>query len=146
MKDSLHPDVQKFKQFVKKHPYVLRDVKSGEKSLQDLFEEWSLFGEDDEIWETYKANRTNKRQSESNASDEENVKSEKNGNNENVSAQDLLSMFKRMNLNDLQNHLAQFNGVLTSVQELLGQFKQNPTGGSGAQDEQQSSPFSFRED
>ncbi|UCZ51854.1 YlbD family protein [Bacillus shivajii] len=143
MKNSLHPDVQKFKLFVKTHPYVLRDVKTGDKTLQDLFEEWKLFGEDDEIWETYKAANKTESNNDERKSDES---SGEETSSEGISTQDLLAMLKKMNLNDLQHHLSQFSGVLSSVQELLGQFKQSPPEEQGRTEDQQSSPFSFRED
>lgn len=145
LSESLNPDVKKFKRFVKEHPRVLRDVHSEEKTLQDLFEEWMLFGEDDEIWDSYKSDED----------DELKEKKDKHskGKADNESKDDtkteveLLNMLKKMNLNDVQHHLAQFSTVVGSVQELLGQFKQqqiqNPDQPS---QEQPPTPFSFRED
>lgn len=135
MSDSLHPDVKKFKGFVREHPYILRDVNSGEKTLQDLFEEWMLFGEEDEIWETYR---------EPEEAEEESDEGE--GAEEDGPGEDVLAMLKKMNLNDIQHHLGQFSTVVESVQQLISQFRQqqNPSPPPGQQDQQ--SPFSFRED
>ncbi|ADU30879.1 YlbD family protein [Evansella cellulosilytica] len=156
---KLHPDVKKFKVFVKKNPYVLKEVKKGEKTLQDLFEEWLLFGEDDDIWETYKEDVGEEEEEleeeedgEEDNEDEEDSKSDKKKKSEknSINTQDLLAMLKKMNFNDLQNHLTQFSGVLASVQELLGQFKptqQQSSGESTNTDrQQQNAPFSFRDD
>ncbi|MCE7794728.1 YlbD family protein [Salipaludibacillus sp. CUR1] len=135
MSQSLHPDVKKFKTFVRENPHVLRDVKSGDKKLQDLFEEWMLFGEEDEIWSTYK----NKEDSEK-EKDSDNPEG-----NSSESEMDVLNMLKKMNLNDIQHHLSQFSTVVGSIQELISQFKQqqNPSPPSGPDNH---SPFSFRED
>ena len=149
MSKSLHPDIKKFKAFVKNQPHVLRDVKSGDKNLQDLYEEWMLFGEKDSIWETYRTDKdedeeTNEDETEEEETSEDEETPEK---EEKKSTQDLLSLFKKMNLNDLQGHLSQFSGVLASVQELLGQFKSDPpSSGSDTSEQQQSSPFSYRDD
>ena len=51
-KQKLHPNVQKFKNFVKKHPGLVVDVKKGKKTWQDLYEDWYLLGDDDPKWES----------------------------------------------------------------------------------------------
>jgi hypothetical protein len=132
---SLHPDVKRFKTFVKKKPYVLRDVKSGEKTLQDIFEEWMLFGEEDDIWESYLNDDEEKGETKkSNEEDEED------------STIDVLNMLKNMNLNDIQHHLGQFSTVVQSVQELVSQFRQQQTPDPSQGPPEQQSPFSFTED
>lgn len=139
LSESLNPDVKKFKRFVKEHPRVLRDVHSEEKTLQDLFEEWMLFGEDDEIWDSYKFDED----------DDVKEKKDNESKGDTKTELELLNMLKKMNLNDVQHHLAQFSTVVGSVQELIGQFKQqqieNPDQLSQEQ-QQPPSPFSFRED
>ncbi|MCR6107193.1 YlbD family protein [Salipaludibacillus agaradhaerens] len=135
MSQSLHPDVKRFKAFVKKRPYVLRDVNSGEKTLQDIFEEWMLFGEEDDIWESYLKDDDEK--DETKKSDEE---------DEEDSNVDVLNMLKNMNLNDIQHHLGQFSTVVQSVQELVSQFKQQQTPDPSQGPPEQQSPFSFTED
>lgn len=147
MGKSIHPDIKKFKLFVKNHPYVLRDVKAGEKSLQDLYEEWALFGEEDDIWETYKTDEDDQQEEEkesNEAGDETGAEEEETG-GEKKTAQDLLSMLKKMNLNDLQGHLSQFSGVLASVQELLEQFRPGPPSQNSGGGEQRQ-PFSYTDD
>ncbi|MCR6111243.1 YlbD family protein [Bacillus sp. A301a_S52] len=135
MSQSLHPDVKRFKTFVKKNPYVLRDVKSGEKTLQDIFEEWMLFGEEDDIWESYLNDDEEKGETKkSNEEDEED------------STIDVLNMLKNMNLNDIQHHLGQFSTVVQSVQELVSQFRQQQTPDPSQGPPEQQSPFSFTED
>ncbi|WP_416151064.1 YlbD family protein [Salipaludibacillus sp. HK11] len=140
MGESLHPDVRKFKKFVKENPHILRDVNSKEKTLQDLFEEWMLFGEDDDIWDSY----LTEDDEEMEIDDEDDKNDSETGSKTEV---ELLNMLKKMNLNDVQHHLAQFSTVVGSIQELFGQFKQEQTPETPPSQEQtQSSPFSFRED
>ncbi|WP_280769108.1 YlbD family protein [Salipaludibacillus daqingensis] len=140
MNESLHPDVKKFKIFVKGNPHVLRDVHSGEKSLQDLFEEWMLFGEDDEIWDSYLSQDIDQ--------DAEESRENKENDEDSSTEMELLNMLKKMNLNDVQHHLAQFSTVVGSIQELVSQFKQQtPSHQPGPEQQQeQPPPFSFRED
>ncbi|MDG5788319.1 spore coat protein YlbD [Evansella sp. AB-P1] len=154
MSKSLHPDVKKFKAFVKNNPHVLKGVKDGDKTLQDLFEEWLLFGEEDDIWETYRNEEVEEEaeeeaEEETNEDDQEEKDKSSKDKKSNLSYQDMLAMLKKLNFNDLQQHLSQFSGVLVSVQELLSQFKQNDdqTPPSNNNEQQQSNtPFSFYDD
>ncbi|MBU9720472.1 MULTISPECIES: spore coat protein YlbD [Bacillaceae] len=145
-----HPDVRKFKNFVKNNPHVLKDVKSGDKTLQDLFEEYVLFGEDDDIWDTYRDKSNKKKSNETEAdvegSDTEDREDEEEKEEESTTTQDLLALLKKVNFNDLQNSLSQFSGVLASVQELLGQFRSTPNQGQQQNNNQQNSPFSYHDD
>lgn len=145
---SLHPDVKKFKVFVKNNPYVLKPVKRGDKTLQDLFEEYLLFGEEDDIWETYKSGKATDEEEDVEEEEEkdEKEKGNKSSKKESTGTQDILNMLKKVNFNDLQEHLTQFGGVLASVQELLGQFKQNPQQPPQNNQQQNNSPFSFHDD
>lgn len=138
MNQSLHPDVRKFKAFVKNNPYVLRDVKKGDKTLQDLFEEFMLFGEEDDIWETYK-NEDGEVNGEEEVGEDEKKKTGK----ESIRVKDILNAFKKMNMNDLQDNLAQLSGVIASVQELLMQFKQGETNNTPTQPQNREQPFPF---
>jgi len=140
--ESLNPEVKKFKRFVKENPHVLRDVHSEDKTLQDLFEEWTLFGEDDEIWDSYLSG-----EDVDHSEDSENKESKDDDTNTET---ELLNMLKKMNLNDVQHHLSQFSTVVGSIQELIGQFRQQQTPPQQHGQEQpppsSSSPFTFRED
>ena len=43
-----------FKKFVKKHPELIEYVNKKEKTWQEFYELWDLFGEDINIWDKYK--------------------------------------------------------------------------------------------
>ena len=50
---------EKFKVFVKSNPKLIDSVKSGDKTWQELYELYSLYGEDEIIWNNYlKDNKT----------------------------------------------------------------------------------------
>ncbi|OIJ09778.1 hypothetical protein BKP35_14930 [Anaerobacillus arseniciselenatis] len=151
-KTKLHPSVQQFKQFVKKHPLLIKEVRDGNKTWQDIYEEWTILGEKDEVWEKYKKN--NHDASEEVAADieteEENEPSKSQGG-------DLLSLLKNINLNDIQGHIQNLSGMMASVQSLLQSFQSNSNnnnqqsqegnqGQQGQQNQQnQQNPFNFRQ-
>ncbi|WP_347550495.1 spore coat protein YlbD [Pseudalkalibacillus hwajinpoensis] len=120
--------VQEFKTFVRAHPHVLKKVKSGDKTLQELFEEWVLFGEDDETW----FNEEKKAQEDEHADDSGNKLS------------GMLSAIKQMNFEEVQRGIEQFSGAVYSIQEVLSQFRSKPKHQPPYMDSH--SPFPFRHD
>ncbi|MDD3821700.1 MAG: spore coat protein YlbD [Bacilli bacterium] len=48
--------IDEFKQFVRTKPALITFVKKGDTTWQKLFETWSLYGEDDDIWQKYVLN------------------------------------------------------------------------------------------
>ena len=44
---------EKFKEFVKSNPKLIDYVKSNNKSWQELYEVYALYGEDSSIWDNY---------------------------------------------------------------------------------------------
>ena len=45
--------MEEFRTFVSKHPLLKEDVRNNKFTWQNVFEEWSLFGEADESWKKY---------------------------------------------------------------------------------------------
>lgn len=143
-KTKLHPSVQQFKQFVRKHPLLIKEVREERKTWQDLFEEWTILGEDDEVWEKYKKDNLNIEANDDEAEDES---SEKNPNSQ--GGGDLLSLLKNINLNDIQGHMQNLSGMMASIQSLIQSFQGN-SNQSQSQDvnqnqQGQQNPFNFRE-
>ncbi len=121
--------VQEFKTFVKANPFVLKKVKRGEKTLQELFEEWMLFGEDDQTWFDDEEDQGEK---EATTADKSNK------------VAGMLSAIKQMNLDEVQKGIEQFSGAVYSIQEVLSQFRSKPK--QQAPYIHSHSPFPFRHD
>ncbi|MFC7392432.1 spore coat protein YlbD [Scopulibacillus cellulosilyticus] len=96
--------VKAFKQFVQKHPELAKGVKEQGKTWNDIFDEWVLYGEDNEVWETY------------------GVKMEKQKPQPDP-LKKILSFINGIDAKNLEERLGQLNGALTSIQELIGQFQ-----------------------
>ena len=43
-----------FKEFVSRHPLVREEVVKGNKTWQNIYEEWVILGENNDIWAPYK--------------------------------------------------------------------------------------------
>ncbi|MDT9023798.1 MULTISPECIES: YlbD family protein [Rossellomorea] len=138
MGKSLHPKVKEFKGFVRKHPKIVKDVRNGDANWQDLFEDWYLLGEDDTRWDKYK-DEAAKESSPTN-------QGSKSGWMDQVG-----DMVKKMDANQLQQHINSLSEALGAVQGVLSQFQSNNNRGSGTTTKTEtppkpSHPFSFRKD
>lgn len=45
--------MDEFRLFVSKHPLLRDEVRNNKMTWQNVFEEWTLYGEDDESWKKY---------------------------------------------------------------------------------------------
>lgn len=116
--DKLHPTIQEFKSFLKKHPKLIEDVRKNGKSWQEHYEKWVLLGEDDPVWAQYKPEEPK----------------EKKGRNKEKQTElfaQLMKLTENVDLNKVQGQVQQLSSTIATVQELLGQFQQSkktPTG------------------
>ncbi len=116
----LHPDVERFKQFMRKHPKLIAEMRRNNQSLQSLFEEWVILGEDHERWAPYREES-----------------------NEQIELSPLVSILKQVDMNEVQNLLGQLSNVLASIQTIIQSF-QRPDSERIHRD--RDVPFSFRRD
>jgi hypothetical protein len=132
---KLNPSVEKFKSFVKEHPGLIQDVRRGDHTWQELFEDWYLLGDEDPRWHTYQSGKTE--------NSEENKKSEKGWMNQ------IGNVLQKMDADQMQNHINSLSQAIAAVQGVLAQFQgSSNSGASNAQDvtPEVKSPFSFRKD
>lgn len=94
---------EEFKLFVKKNPNLIRFVKTGEMSWQKFFEVYSLYGENDDVWNKYFTEEDDSSSS----------------TKENVSLSDLVDMVKKIDLNNVQKNITNINKALGLVQSLI---------------------------
>ncbi|WP_459499746.1 YlbD family protein [Bacillus sp. C1] len=133
-KAGLHPSIQRFKEFVNHHPKMVHEVRNGQKTWQQFYEEWYLLGEQDEMWKVYKGERK--------------VISSPGQENKDEKTVDLmgqmLSFFKKLDAEQMQKHLADVTNAIGSVQQVIQQFQGNRT--QPEQRTPENNPFFFRKD
>lgn len=133
-KKSLHPSVKKFKEFVKEHPEVLQEVRKGNTTLQDMYEDWYLLGEDDPKW----GKTADKAKVKTGDGDEQEKKTDWVGT--------IMSAVKNMDPEQLQGQINNISQALGAVQGVLSQFQGNKGGQRGSKTTGPEHPFSFRKD
>jgi len=127
MQKELHPSVIKFKEFVKKNPNLIREVRKGNTTWQELYEDWYLLGEDDQRWGTTNsdAKTTEKK-------------------DDWIST--VLGTVQKMDPNQIQVYVNNLSQALGAIQGVISQLKGN---GSTTQVKPQNEPrhpFMFRKD
>ncbi|KAA6452982.1 YlbD family protein [Bacillus swezeyi] len=123
--------IDKFKQFIKRHPKLISEVRKGEKSWQEVYENWVLLGEDDAIWDPYRENEKTREKA-----------SGESGKNDFISK--MVTAVRRMDANQMNEQIDKMSQSISSLQSLLSQFsggsQKNENHGGGQH------PFSFRKD
>lgn len=134
-RENNRPSIEQFRQFVKEHPRLRDEVKSGQKTWQQYFEEWYLNGEDSDMWDAYRTDggNTNSKSTEKKETTDEGYVGK------------VLSFVKNLNPDQIQDHLTNVNSTLNNIQQLINQFK-SPTSTNQRDDKQKSGPFNFRQD
>lgn len=84
--------VENFKKFVKERPNLVRYVNSKEKTWQDFYEMYELYGESSDVWNSYLNTSSN---------------------NGTVTIKDLFGMFKNIDVSQVQESI-------TSIQKGIG--------------------------
>ncbi|MBP3920284.1 MAG: hypothetical protein J6D28_01835 [Bacilli bacterium] len=86
---------EQFKEFVKGNPRLVKYVKNGEKSWQDFYEIYNLYGDDDKAWGEYLGSPKV----------------------ENTTNFDLIGWLKAIDLDSIQNSVASIQRVLGVVED-----------------------------
>ncbi|MBU8749304.1 YlbD family protein [Bacillus subtilis] len=123
--------INDFKQFVKKHPKLIKEVRKEQRSWQDVYENWVLFGESDPIWDPYRES-------------EEAAEAVPETPQKNDFVSKMVTAVKKMDVNQMNEQINKMSQSISSLQSLLNTFS-----GSGQKHSQPGSgqhPFSFRKD
>ena len=102
-----------FKEFVKRHPELIKYVKSGEMSWQKFYELYSLYDEDDNAWSEYfNSNNVNKT-SKINA-------------NTSFGVGEIFNMLKNVKPEVLQQNITSIQKFLGFIGEFVGDKESTP--------------------
>ncbi|MBS4189097.1 YlbD family protein [Bacillus sp. FJAT-49705] len=131
-KKKLHPSIEQFKGFVKNNPKIIQEVRSGKHTLQELFEDWYLLGEDDSRWDTFRNENHKETLSEEKKSDW---------------MTNIMDSLKKMDPNQMEGYIQNVSKALSTVQGVISQFQ---GGGQINQpksiDQKPKNPFVFNKD
>ena len=130
MQKNLHPSVIKFKEFVKNHPALIKEVRNGKTTWQELYEDWYLLGEEDTRWETI---------------GEKPSTSEKEDEKKGDWISTILGTVQKMDPDQIQHYINSLSQTLGTIQGVISQFQGNQPRQIKPKAEHKH-PFSFRKD
>ncbi|MBY0120825.1 YlbD family protein [Bacillus sp. S/N-304-OC-R1] len=132
-KKELHPTVVQFKEFVKKNPKIVLEVREGRSSWQELYEDWYLLGEEDSKWESFRSDAQPENKTEEKKTDW---------------MSNIFNSVKRMDPNQVQGYITNLNQALAAIQGVISQFQGSSNPGQKPSNVNQppSNPFTFKKD
>lgn len=98
------PSIELFKTFIKNHPTLIDEVKKGNWTWKELYEEWYVLGDEDEKWIPYRK-----------LDDKE-------------QAEGLIGIFskvKNINLEEVQKNIVEMKGLIGTIQEFVRDLHPN---------------------
>lgn len=135
MQKNLHPSVIKFKEFVKNNPALIKEVRNGNSTWQELYEDWYLLGEEDNRWEN-----AGVKTSPSAEKVAEKVEEKK---GDWIST--ILGAVQKMDPDQIQHYINNLSQALGAIQGVISQFQGKPSKHTTSKVEHKH-PFSFRKD
>lgn len=105
--NSLHPSVQRFKDFVDDHPKVKEQLRKNHKLIQSYYEKWILLGENDPFWDSLPA-----------------VKKEASHNKIDWFKQ-LGELMEDIDWKEVSRHIDELNGAIGQFQQLISNVKRD---------------------
>lgn len=106
-------DIESFKEFVHKHPELIKEVQKNKRPWKEVYQDWIVLGEEHESWNQY--SKEKKKQQDKRSSSAQNMRAE-------LTIGDIIAGLSKLQINDVQKYLSQFGSLMDAVQELLQQF------------------------
>ncbi|WP_045515408.1 YlbD family protein [Neobacillus niacini] len=131
MSKSLHPSVIKFKEFVKNNPALIKEVRNGNSTWQELYEDWYLLGEEDNRWETNGVKTS--------------PSAEKTDEKKGDWMSTILGTVQKMDPDQIQHYINNLSQALGAIQGVISQFQGSQPKHAAPRIEHKH-PFSFRKD
>ncbi|WHY02263.1 YlbD family protein [Neobacillus sp. DY30] len=131
MQKNLHPSVIKFKEFVKNHPSLIKEVRNGNTTWQELYEDWYLLGEEDSRWE--------------NSRGEQSLNDKKADEKKGDWISTILGTVQKMDPDQIQHYINNLSQALGAIQGVISQFQGSQPRQNKPKAEHKH-PFSFRKD
>lgn len=93
-----------FKEFVKQNPSFIKYVRNNEMTWQKFYELYDLYGEDDDVWSTYRNNKT--------------VETAATATAGTIGMADIFEWLKNINLDSFQDGINSIQRVISVLQDL----------------------------
>ena len=126
MAKKKRPSVDKFREFVRDHPYIANEVRNKQATWQELFEEWYLLGEDHPRWQSdnnkaVEPESIERKEEPANSAEDAGTSSQSNP--ELIGS--VINAVKNMDLTQMQQYISSANQAIGAIQGVLSAFQGN---------------------
>lgn len=98
---------EEFKEFIKDHPELIKYVNNKEKSWQDFYEIYDLYGNKEDVWNEFK------------------VKDSTEDTRKNASISELANLVKNVNMDNVQKYINNAQKAIDVIKELTNKTPSN---------------------
>lgn len=118
--------MDEFREFVRKYPKLRDDVKSGERTWQNIYEEWTLYGEEDRTWAKYRSTENNQNEGTGDQATDQNAKGGNKSALNTDGLKNIMGYFQKINPDSVNRTLGTVQKVIQIVQGFGGKTKSAP--------------------
>ncbi|MFS0782427.1 YlbD family protein [Bacillus sp. 1P06AnD] len=111
--------LNQFKLFIRNHPSLVKEVRRGLYTWQEVYEDWFLLGEDHEVWDGYEEIAASEAVSETKAEESQSEK-------EKDSITAIFDSLKHVDVQSMQKHVANLSQALGAISGVISQFQKAP--------------------
>ncbi|SFL57893.1 spore coat protein YlbD [Salibacterium qingdaonense] len=109
MNSSIPESIYEFREFLYRHPELIKEVRAGRQTWNQLYQDWMVLGENHDQWGSYRIDDDSV----------QNRKKDKTGD----TLSSVLTILEQVNIDDLQKQISQFSGMMGNVQQVMQHFK-----------------------
>lgn len=106
--------LEKFKEFVRKHPSLVKEVRRGIYTWQEVYEDWYLLGENHDVWKSFRDHMV------VNEDSEEEIERKK---EESAAVSSLFDSLKNVDVQSMQKHVSNLSQALGAISGVISQFQ-----------------------
>lgn len=110
--------MDEFRSFVNKHPLLRDEVRSNKFTWQNIFEEWTLYGEEDEGWKKYETPTISPQNENNNVNNQENESANSTVNLDSIKS--IVNYVQKINPDSLNKTLNTVQKVIQIAQTFSG--------------------------
>ncbi|MEH6944990.1 spore coat protein YlbD [Bacillus sp. JJ722] len=137
MSNKTQQSMEEFKVFIRNHPSLVKEVRRGIYTWQEIYEDWYLLGEQNTVWDGYRET----------AIAVEQVSTVKQEEEQKDMIANVFESLKNIDVQSMQKHVSNLSQALGAISGVISQFQNTaPTEEKESKVEKQPNPFDSRKD
>lgn len=137
MSNKTQQSMEEFKVFIRNHPSLVKEVRRGIYTWQEIYEDWYLLGEQNSVWDGYRET----------AVAVEQVSTAKKEEEQKDMIANVFESLKNIDVQSMQKHVSNLSQALGAISGVITQFQNTaPAEEKSNKVEKQPNPFDSRKD